>query len=243
MPAQVGYTNLVFEVKQLYELQAMDLKAAAAEAGLASVRSKLSDRSDIETARRRLGELEKRNEELSTQRRALERLVAESETAVERLDRRIYGGGVTNPQQFSAAEEERRFTIARQRETEDQLLEIMIDMEELELVMVGARETKSSLEEERPGLEEGWRREERELTEELAMLRASREGLLPAMPANLLPLYESLRKSKSGLAVARVEGGTCAGCRLALTTQEMQRARMGQHVVQCSSCGRILYLA
>ena len=40
----------------------------------------------------------------------------------------------------------------------------------------------------------------------------------------------------------KVERGMCQGCRLALSTMELQRARSARGVVQCSSCRRILYV-
>ncbi len=228
-------------VKQLYGLQEIDLKLAEAETRRESLLSKLADRSELRASAERLERLEKRSGELSARSRAFERLVAEVDQTLERLDERLYGGGVTNPQQLAAAQEERAFTSARKKEAEDQLLETMIDLEELEPVLAEARETAARLHEERPGLESAWRKEEREAASQIETLRAGREDLAPTMPANLLPLYESLRKSKSGRAIALVERGTCQGCRLSLTTQETQRARGGQQVVQCSSCGRILY--
>lgn len=228
-------------VKQLYGLQEIDLKLAEEEARRESLLSKLADRSELQVSAERLERLEKRSGELSTRSRAFERLVAEVEQTLERLDERLYGGGVTNPQQLAAAQEERAFTSARKKEAEDQLLETMIDLDELEPVLAEARETSARLEEERPGLENAWREQEQEAVDQIETLRADREALLPTMPANLLPLYESLRRSKSGRAIALVERGTCQGCRLSLTTQETQRARSGQQIVQCSSCGRILY--
>ena len=117
----------------------------------------------------------------------------------------------------------------------------MMDLDELEPVLAEARETAARLEEERPGLENAWREQEEEAVAQIEALRANRLALLPTMPSSLLPLYESLRRSKSGRAMALVERGTCQGCRLSLTTQETQRARSGQQIVQCSSCGRILY--
>ncbi len=228
-------------VKQLYGLQEIDLKLAEEEARRESLLSKLADRSELQVSAERLERLEKRSGELSTRSRAFERLVAEVEQTLERLDERLYGGGVTNPQQLAAAQEERAFTSARKKEAEDQLLETMIDLDELEPVLAEARETSAKLEEERPGLENAWREQEQEAVDQIETLRADREALLPTMPANLLPLYESLRRSKSGRAIALVERGTCQGCRLSLTTQETQRARSGQQIVQCSSCGRILY--
>ena len=228
-------------VKQLYGLQEIDLKLAEQEARRESLLSKLADRSELQASAERLERLEKRSRELSARSRAFERLVAEVDQTLERLDDRLYGGGVTNPQQLAAAQEERTFTSARKKEAEDQLLETMIDLDELEPVLAEARETAASLQEERPGLEDAWREQELDAVTRIETLRADREALLPTMPANLLPLYESLRKSKSGRAMALVERGTCQGCRLSLTTQETQRARSGQQIVQCSSCGRILY--
>ena len=40
---------------------------------------------------------------------------------------------------------------------------------------------------------------------------------------------------------ARVEQGICRGCRISLPTTDLQQARSGK-LVQCSSCGRILFL-
>ncbi len=228
-------------VKQLYGLQEIDLKLSEAETLRESLLNRLSDRSELLASAERLERLEKRKGDFSARTRALERLVAEVDVTLERLNERLYGGGVTNPQQLAAAQEEQAFTAARKKEAEDQLLEIMIDMEELEPVLTEARETASRLHKERPGLQRAWRKEERETASQIQALRADREALLPTMPANLLPLYESLRKSRSGRAMALVERGTCQGCRLSLTTQETQRARAGQQIVQCSSCGRILY--
>ena len=236
-----GILSPMSGVKQLYGLQEIDLKLVEAEIRRESLLSKLADRSEFLSAAERLERLEKRSAELSARSRAFERLVAEVDQTLERLDERLYGGGVTNPQQLAAAQEERAFTSARKKEAEDQLLETMIDLDELDPVLTEARETSSKLQKERPGLERAWRKEEREAASQIEALRADREALLPTMPGNLLPLYESLRKSKSGRAMALVERGTCQGCRLSLTTQETQRARRGQQIVQCSSCGRILY--
>lgn len=229
-------------VKQLYGLQEIDLKLTEAESRRESLLSKLADRSELLTSADRLERLEKRRAELAARTRAFERLVREVDQNLKRLDERLYSGGVTNPQQLAAAQEEHTFTAARKKEAEDQLLEIMIDVEELQPVLDEARETAARLKRDRPGLERAWRKEERETASLIEALVADRASLLPTMPGNLLPLYESLRRSKGGRAMALVERGTCQGCRLSLTTRETQRARAGQQVIQCSSCRRILYV-
>jgi predicted nucleic acid-binding Zn-ribbon protein len=59
-----------------------------------------------------------------------------------------------------------------------------------------------------------------------------------------LSFYDALRAKHQGRAVAKVERGTCGGCRISLPMSLLQRARSGSHVmVQCSSCERILYVS
>jgi predicted nucleic acid-binding Zn-ribbon protein len=56
--------------------------------------------------------------------------------------------------------------------------------------------------------------------------------------------YDRLRRRRRGVAVVRVERGTCLGCRLTVPTVVLQRARSGTNPnpVQCPSCERMLYV-
>jgi len=77
----------------------------------------------------------------------------------------------------------------------------------------------------------------------LASLEQRREDLAARIDAASLELYQDLRQKRQGRAVAKVEQGMCQGCRLVLSMTELQRARISQELVQCSSCQRILYLS
>lgn len=228
-------------VRQLYELQEVDLRTGEVERSLAKIVAKLADKSRLSAARAEATRLGKRLDDLSAKRRSVERTVSEITDSLSALERRLYGGGITNAQQMAAAEEERTFTIARQGESEDQLLELMVAMEELEPLVETAQEALSRLEAARPVQEAAWRDAETRLGDDLAALALEREEVLPLVAPNLIPMYESLRKSRGGVAVARVERNMCQGCRLSLPTGDVQRARTSQGTVLCSSCGRILY--
>ncbi len=228
-------------VRQLYELQELDLHVVGLEKSLAELVAKLADKSLLNAARAKLEGLEKRLDGLSAERRSVERTVSEVVDSLSALEKRLYGGGITNAQQMAAAEEERTFTIARQGEFEDQLLEFMVAIDDLEPLVDGAKQALSRLEEARPAQEVEWREASACLRDELAVMALEREEVLPLVAANLLPMYESLRKTKGGRAVARVERNLCAGCRLSLPTGDVQKARASLGTVLCSSCGRILY--
>jgi predicted nucleic acid-binding Zn-ribbon protein len=229
-------------VRQLYELQELDLRVVGVEKSLAEHVAKLADKSLLNAARAKLAGLEKRLDGLSSERRSLERTVSEAADSLSALEKRLYGGGITNAQQMAAAEDERTFTITRQGEFEDHLLELMMAMDDLEPLVDSAKQALSRLEEARPGQEVEWQEASASLRDELAVMALEREEVLPLVAANLLPMYELLRRTKGGRAVARVERNLCEGCRLSLPTGDVQKARASLGTVLCSSCGRILYV-
>ena len=55
-----------------------------------------------------------------------------------------------------------------------------------------------------------------------------------------LQVYDSLYESKKGRAVAHVKGSSCAACGYAIPSGLASRARMGEEIVYCANCGRIL---
>ena len=149
---------------------------------------------------------------------------------------------MTSERELTAAQEEHEFTKGRQAESEDRLLEIMVEIEEAEAEHREAVESLERLEAERPAHEAELRAGEKRLTAELESLGQNRDVMTPLLAADILSTYDGLLKSKDGTAVAKVERGMCQGCRLTLSTMEMQRVRSSQSVVQCSSCRRILYM-
>ena len=82
-----------------------------------------------------------------------------------------------------------------------------------------------------------------ELNSALATLEKKRKDLASKLDTASLELYQALRRIRQGTAVAKVEQGVCQGCRIALPMSELQRAKIGQELVQCGSCERILYLS
>ena len=98
-------------------------------------------------------------------------------------------------------------------------------------------------------IESEWRGRQEQLLAEQARLQAAlneteqrHDELASTVVPAVLGLYEALRVKKQGLAVAKIEQGRCQGCRITLPMNELQRTRIGEELVQCSSCGRILYL-
>ena len=76
---------------------------------------------------------------------------------------------------------------------------------------------------------------------ELESERAKRMGG-GAMDANVVDLYEKLLDAREGQAISALEGRICQGCFVEVPSNTYVRLARGLEIVECPSCGRILYL-
>ena len=230
-------------IKQLYDLQQLDLEVASTEQSLTDVRARLADDSALTTARGRIVDLEEGLTELEPRRRQWERSIEQVQERLKALESRLYGGVITNPRELAAAEDERSFLQTQHTDEEDKLLELMVEIDETQSTLDATTEelvrAEGAMEAERPGLET----EESRLVAKLEKLRHERDEAVPQFSAHALTVYERLRQERNGYAVARVARGMCQGCRITLPSAELQRVRNSRELIQCSSCQRILFVA
>jgi predicted nucleic acid-binding Zn-ribbon protein len=73
-------------------------------------------------------------------------------------------------------------------------------------------------------------------------LAAARQRVADQIDPATLRNYEMIRRTRGGLAVVPIEQRACKGCRISLSSAEVQRARSSPEPITCQSCGRILYL-
>ncbi len=203
----------------------------------------MEDNQALLFAQSQVEEGQARLKEVRSRQRELEMGVETLRQKVRDLEKRLYGGAVHNPRELSSMEEENRHFKSRLEKDEDELLEVMVTAEEAQVFLSEAQENLSRLEVE-------WRQEHKQLLQEKKHLNGEISGLenqrrssASQIDSSTLSLYERLRNSKHGQAVAKVERGMCQGCRIALPTRIMQQARAGQELVQCNSCRRILYVS
>lgn len=233
---------MAFSIKRLYDLQELDWEISAREESLATVRAKLADDSALTSAIETLERLDSQLEDRGVARRKVESVVGPLEDKVKALDKRLYGGEVTKVREFSAYESERELLQKRRGAEEDKLLALMVEIEEVQSARGKAQDRLVRVEAERGVERADLLKSEERLAEELDNLLEARSEISPQIPPSTLSVYESLRESRNGHAVAKVERGMCQGCRIALPTMEAQRARSSQGIAQCSSCRRILYV-
>jgi predicted nucleic acid-binding Zn-ribbon protein len=227
--------------KQLYRLQEIDLEIESGERALAEVKSRLGESQAVIKARQQLEREQKRLEDLSHQQHSAEWEIDDIASKLAAAEEQLFGGKVQNPKELTNLQHEVESFKARRNQLEEKALEIIDKVEQSE---VGV----SSLNVELKKLTADWQRQQKELTAEMERIKATladlgdkRRRLISEIDSATFDFYQQLRTGK-GTAVARVEQGICRGCRISLPTTDLQQARGGK-LVQCSSCGRILFLA
>lgn len=237
------YMDKMQESRKLYDLQLIDLKVSAIEKSLQEVRYKLADNSAIDDVVNILQSFKSQLDSMNTKRHVVEGAIGDFQERLKKIESRLYGGAITNPRELSAAEEERGFIADEQRLSEDTLLELMVNIEDTLSCEAEAKEELHRVKAERIEDTVEFQEMEGSLDKELSELLDDRKQVVPLLSVQTLALYDSIRKRRAGLAVAKVERGMCQGCRLNLSTMELQRVRGSDDIVQCGSCTRILYVA
>ena len=229
--------------KQLYSLQELDLVLSQIDHQITGAEAELGAGNTIDQIE---AALQAETDRLQEVRRLHRQHQLEADSQRERsaqLDSQLYSGAITNSRDLQSLDQEASNARGLLQERDAELLELSIQEEE-------AQKRSSELENKLAETQAVWTARKAELleqTEQLAMERRSVEGKRGSLAATLeaaaLHRYESLRKAKGGVAVAKVERGLCQGCRMALPTQQQQKIRSGRQTVLCSTCGRILFLS
>ncbi|MCL4370620.1 MAG: C4-type zinc ribbon domain-containing protein [Chloroflexi bacterium] len=226
----------------LRELQDLDSALDRARESLEEKAARCGDDSELvpfreamESARRQLHTLQVKGKELDHQ--------LETETVKRKAEeKKLYGGSVKSPKELASLAREVELRKEQIGELETQAL---LNMDALEGASAAQQGAQRSLAEK----EQAWKAEQATLEAECASLNAEVERLAAARnrvagqidPATLRN-YDMIRRTRGGLAVVPIEQRACKGCRISLSSSEVQRARTSPEPISCQSCGRILYL-
>lgn len=227
--------------KQLYQLQEVDLELDSTEQAIKQMASQLGESREVVRTRTKLESESKRLEELKHQQHSLEWEVDDIGTKLTAIEEKLYSGSIGNPKELANFQHEADGLKLRRGQLEDKTLDIMDRVEQ-------ATASVATISGELKTLEDRWQSQQQQLSAEMERLKATlsdlehkRQLLSAEIDPEAIELYHRLIKQK-GTAVAKVEQGLCRGCRILLPANELQRARGGS-LTQCSSCGRILFLA
>lgn len=194
---------------------------------------------EIQRQRAQLKEARDQLEELKLRRRKKERDLEVEVEKVKKSQSRLYEAKTNKEYQALLKEiESVKETIGTLEE------EILLLMEKTDAAMADLNAREEAFREE----ERAMSAQRDSIAEEIGGLESQelqvqeqREQAAAHIDANWMGVYAKVAKRYSGLAVVRVDGGTCQGCFLSIPPQLYNEILKNAPVVQCPFCGRFIY--
>ena len=231
------------ELEKLIELQKTDTNIRRLKKQIESAEQRrVGIEQEFERHASSIREIQGRRDAAQTARADLEKKIAENKTYLERADRNLKGS--QNQKEYETAMRE---TDALQKQIgtlETQVLEKMTEIEEVEKVLAERSEEIDSLEANRAAALKEFDKELNANRKEFEKESAKRHEVFVTLPAQKAAVYNRLaQRSRDGIAVAEVVGGSCSACFMKLRPQMQVELKTSDKIMTCESCTRILYIA
>jgi len=227
--------------KQLYELQELELELESNERAPKQKTSQLGESQQVAKVNSELSSQHQHLEELKRQQLSAEWEIDDLTSKITTLEEKLYDGSLRNPKELANLQHEIEGLKVRRNQLEDKALEIMdqVELAEASIATIGS---------ELKRLKTEWHQQQQLLASDIEQLKTvlsdlehRRRLMIAKLDPQIVNFYQELKRQKR-TAVAKVDQGMCRGCQISLPTIELQRVR-SDRLVQCSSCGRILFLA
>jgi predicted nucleic acid-binding Zn-ribbon protein len=161
---------------------------------------------------------------------------------IETTESTLYSGKVKNPKELQDLENEAISLKRYLSVLEDRYLEALLEEEEFAVQNKSAQIELKNEENKHSNKLAELGKEKHKLESDVARISEERDVIAGSIDADDLNLYERLRKSRSGVAVARVTDKACSACGTTLSATLLHAARNPNQINRCETCSRILYL-
>jgi predicted nucleic acid-binding Zn-ribbon protein len=228
------------EIKQLTELQVIDLEIAKLDAEIATEQADLAKKEKAFNERRAsIDELKEKIEAAETQRRDLESdLTDELNRIKERQSKMMQVQTNREYQSLLKEIEDGKKSI---KEKEEEIVRIMEVSEANAKIMA---EQESLIKDEQKELAEKKAKVQKH-TEQVegkkAKIVVKRDAKAKKVNTSALRKYDMLRTRRNGKAVVGVVNGVCQGCFMSIPPQHFNNILKGDRMLNCPTCQRILF--
>jgi predicted nucleic acid-binding Zn-ribbon protein len=224
----------------LAELQNLDMRSDENAAVRALLETKLADVSSVQSARAALQTYDHLAHELKAKLRALELETSSLTEKLKQVNERLYSGRITNAKELAGLNQDEKMLQRRKSELEDQELELMEQIENAEHARRDKRAQYEQVAADTTAQHEKGHADLRALDTADAELTRKRDAVRAQLPAETLRVYDDLRRTKKGRALAHINVASCSVCGYAVPSGLISRVRLGNELVFCTNCERIL---
>lgn len=196
-------------------------------------------KADFEAEKTHLNELEKTLKDIQMKLKEKEGELAQKEGQVKKLDGQL--SQVKTNKEYSTLQQEIASLKADNSLLEEEIIHIL---DEVEAVKEEARKEKEKFlmaTKTHQDRDDEMIVQEKNLQARMEELKRQRLEAVAQLPPDLADLYNRIAAKKQGLALALVTGEVCTACQMQLRPQLINEIRLGEHIVVCENCSRILY--
>jgi predicted nucleic acid-binding Zn-ribbon protein len=226
----------------------LDLQEADTALGRLLVRQRVLDdgselaavRADADAADNRLGELRLRLDEIGRDQSRFEHEIDSMTQKEQAEQQRMYDGSIVNAKELEALQHEIASVHKRRSDREDELLALLEMRENLEAEAVAAEQQAAALRARADAAAIAATDELVHIATEVAERTAQREAIATEIDAEVLELYDDLRRLKKGIGAAALVDGVCQACHEQLSSVELDKLKRAEGIRRCEHCRRIL---
>ena len=225
----------------IYRLQVLDSRMDEIRGRLEEIRITLENDEDLRKAKDQVSKIETAHKLALEKLKRAEAEVEKQKVKIEQTEVSLYSGNIKNPKELQDLQNESA-SLKRYLETlEERQLEAMLEEEAKEQSKQAALDALEKVKMRLADQNVTLMTEQQDLDKEFERLESERQAALAPLDTGLLTVYEQLRQDRRGLAVAKISDGACVACGTTLTPSQNQNARSTNQILNCPTCGRILF--
>ncbi|MDD3653410.1 MAG: C4-type zinc ribbon domain-containing protein [Desulfotomaculaceae bacterium] len=231
------------DLKSLLEIQILDGRIKALETELRKERQSVELkklRGEIKQGRAAFEKLKETYNVLKNNLNLKEISVAKAREQADSLGQKLYSGVITNVKEMDINSKKLESLTKTVSLAEDEILRLMERKDDIkaQLSEIVAVSTKKI--EEYRKIKELLLAKQQQAKGELDKYQDIIQKMIEQLDPGLWNMYRDMKNSLHE-PLARVERGTCMGCRMGISYREMRLLKQGEGLVYCGNCGRILY--
>jgi len=226
---------------QLFQLQEIDTDLDNAQLRINEIDGLIKNDTSIINAQNYLEKAKKQlvvdNNELNT----ISDDIKNKKNKISLSEANLYNGSVKNPKELQDLQMEISSIKKTIRKLEDVLLEVMIRVDQSEKFLELQKKEFNNANSNFATQSSLLQGEKSTLSEKIQGLNSKRRTMVTQINQDNQNRYETLRKIKNGLAIAKLHDDACGACGAGLTAGQRQEARSASKLFICPSCGRVIY--
>jgi predicted nucleic acid-binding Zn-ribbon protein len=237
-----GELRVRAELEKLVELQNTDTNIRRLKKAIKTIPER---RAEVEEEYERhafeIRELENTKAAAHAKHGELDKQIAEAKHNLEKAERDLKAS--QNQKQYEASMRAADTVNKEIAELETKLEENNTAVEEADKALAERAEEAATLEADRTKALSQFEKMVKGQHAELELETKKRAELFATLPKNYAGVYDRLSsRSRDGVAVAEVKNNACSSCFMALRPQVALDIKTSNNVINCESCGRILYI-